>query len=454
MLNHCCNFLLSGGIILDGFEKVINAGAKFVSVQFVDLLGNMKACETTIQHFEEVMDSGGLWFDGSSIEGFVRIHESDMFLKPDMDTLALLPWTENKVASVMCNVYNQNGTPFMGDPRNILKRMVEKAAKAGFEYKVGPELEFFLFKETQGNGSLTTRPDPHDKGSYFDLSPVDEGILVKREAMLLLQEMDIGMERLSHEVAHGQHEIGFKYGDVLKIADDTQLIKNVVKVVAKKYGLYATFMPKPIFGENGSGMHVHQSLWKGNENAFAGSGTYGLSETAIHFAAGQLEHAREICGVVAPTVNSYKRLVPGYEAPVYICWGRTNRSAMIRVPESHGTKATRLELRCPDSSCNPYLAFSVMLAAGLDGIQHKSEPPQAVDENVYHFDDEKLAKFYVKTLPASLGEAIAEEEKSALLKEALGEHAFSKHLAAQKRQWEDYSLWVSDWEIKTYLPRL
>ncbi|VVC04963.1 Glutamine synthetase [Candidatus Burarchaeum australiense] len=441
---------------MDGFEKVLKAGAKFVSVQFTDLLGNIKACETTINHFEDVMGAGGLWFDGSSIEGFVRIHESDMFLKPDMDTLALLPWTDNKVARVMCSVYNRDGTPFMGDSRNVLKAVLDKAHTLGFEYKVGPELEFFLFRDTQNNGGPTTQPDPHDKGSYFDLSPMDEGVQVKREAMLMLQEMGLTMERLSHEVAHGQHELGFKYGSALKIADDTQLIKNVIKIVAKKYGLYATFMPKPLFGKNGSGMHVHQSLWKAgtDENAFVGEGTYGLSEVAHQFVAGQLEHARGICGVVAPTVNSYKRLVPGYEAPVYICWGRTNRSALVRVPEIHGKKATRLELRCPDPSCNPYLAFAAMLAAGLDGIEKKREPPKPVDENVYHFDDEKLAKFYVKTLPASLAEAIAEEEKSGLLKAALGEHAFGKHIEAQKKQWEAYRLWVADWEIRTYLPRL
>ncbi|MFA6035928.1 MAG: type I glutamate--ammonia ligase [Candidatus Micrarchaeia archaeon] len=439
---------------MEGFEKAKKAGAKFISVQFVDLLGYMKACETTIDHFQDVLDAGGLWFDGSSIQGFVRIHESDMFLKPDMDTLVLMPWTDNKVARVMCSVYNRDGTAFMGDPRNVLKANVEKAKKLGYDFKVGPELEFFLFKEAAGNGGPTTTPDPHDKGSYFDLGPVDEGLNVKREIMLILQEMGLPMERLSHEVAHGQHEIGFKYGDALRMADDTQLIKNVVKIVARKYGLYATFMPKPLFGKNGSGMHVHQSLWKGGENAFAGEGTYGLSQEAHWFVGGQLEHAREMCGVIAPTVNSYKRLVPGYEAPVYVCWGRTNRSAMIRVPEGHGKKASRIEIRCPDPSCNPYLAFSAMLAAGLDGIAKKTEPPKPVDENVYHFDDEKLSKFYVKTLPGSLGEAIAEESKSALLKEALGEHAFGKHLDAQKRQWDDFRLWVSDWEIKTYLPRL
>ena len=428
-----------------------NAGVEFISMQFVDVLGNLKSCETTLKHFEEVQESGGLWFDGSSIQGFTRIFESDMFLKPD-GPLTLLPWTGNKVARVICNVYNRDKTPFEGDPRNVLKRNLEHAEKSGFDYFVGPELEFFLFKDVNG---ATTSPDPHDKAGYFDWGPTDEGAEVKREVMLTLQQMGIPMERLSHEVAHGQHEIGFKYDGALEIADRVLLIKSVVKIVAKKHGLYASFMPKPLFGKNGSGMHVHQSLWNGGENVFYGEGNeYNLSDTALSFIAGQMKHARAYAGVIAPTVNSYKRLVPGYEAPVYVCWGRTNRSAMIRVPEVHGKKATRVELRCPDASANPYFAFSAMLAAGLDGIAAKEKPPAAVEENVYEFDDEKLQKFYVQTLPASLGEAMAETRKSGLVKKALGAHAFEKHLAAQERQWNDFRLSVSDWELKTYLPRL
>jgi len=427
------------------------AGVEFVSMQFVDILGNIKSCETTLQHFEEVTEAGGLWFDGSSIQGFTRIFESDMFLKPD-GPFTLLPWANNRIARVPCNVFNRDKTPFEGDPRNVLKRALAQAKEKGFEYFVGPELEFFLFKDVNG---ATAQPDPHDKAGYFDWSPLDEGSEVKRETMLTLQQMGVPMERLSHEVAHGQHEIGFKYDSALEMADRVLLIKNVVKIIAKKHGLYASFMPKPLFGKNGSGMHVHQSLWKGNENAFYGEGgEYNLSETALQFVAGQIKHARAFAGVVAPTVNSYKRLVPGYEAPVYVCWGRVNRSAMIRVPEVHGKKATRVELRCPDASTNPYLAFSAMLAAGLDGIDGKLKPPAAVEENVYNFDDAKLKEFYVQTLPGSLGEAMEETRKSPLMAKTLGEHAFSKHLAAQERQWNDFRLSVSDWEIKTYLPRL
>ncbi|HLC38101.1 MAG TPA: type I glutamate--ammonia ligase [Candidatus Norongarragalinales archaeon] len=432
-------------------DEVKEKGTEFVSMQFVDILGNIKSCETTVEHFEDVNESGGLWFDGSSIQGFTRIYESDMFLKPDGE-FTLLPWTENKVARIICSVYNRDKTPFEGDPRNILKRNLDEAKKKGFDYFVGPELEFFLFKDMNG---ATIQPDPHDKGGYFDWSPFDEGSEVKREVMATLQQMGVPMERLSHEVAHGQHEIGFRYSHALEMADRVLLIKSVVKIIAKKHGLYASFMPKPLFGKNGSGMHVHQSLWKNGENAFYGEGNeYNLSETALSFAAGQMKHARAFAGVIAPTVNSYKRLVPGYEAPVYVCWGRVNRSAMIRVPEVHGKKATRIELRCPDASANPYLAFSAMLAAGLDGMENNEKPPAAVEESVYDFDDEKLKKFYVQTLPGSLGEAIEETRKSGLMKKALGEHAFEKHLKAQERQWNEFRLHVTDWEIKTYLPRL
>jgi len=442
-------------------KKAKEAGVKFVSLRFVDVLGTAKNCEVTVDRLEKVIDQG-LWFDGSSIEGFARIHESDMLLKPDLSTFATLPWTNNTVAAVMCDVYGSDGKPFVGDPRFVLKSVVEKARKMGFEYKVGPELEFFLFcqKNGNGNGSGTgghASPEPHDSASYFDLDPMDLAADLKREIVPMMESMGMSIEMSHHEVAPGQHEIDFKYDTAVKQADNVLTYKNTVKMVAKKYGLFASFMPKPIQGINGSGMHVHQSLWKGGKNAFFDAkDEYNLSDVAYSFVAGQLHHARALSAVVAPTVNSYKRLVPGYEAPVYVCWGRRNRSALIRVPEQFMKReyATRAELRCPDPSCNPYLAFAAMLAAGLDGIERKMKPPESVEEDVYEFDDAKLAKRYINTLPGSLGEAMAEFAKDAVLKEALGANLSEKLAAAQKQQWDAYRQQVTKWELDEYYPVL
>ncbi|MFA5246993.1 MAG: type I glutamate--ammonia ligase [Candidatus Micrarchaeia archaeon] len=434
-----------------------NAGVEFISLRFTDVLGTQKSATIPFSKLEDVL-SAGFWFDGSSIEGFARIHESDMLLVPDLSTFAPLPWTQNKVARVICDVHGIDEKPFEGDPRFVLKKQLAKAKEMGFDYFVGPELEFFLFALKEGkltNGKPV--PEPYDSGGYWDLDPLDSAEGIMRDLVPQIESMGVQVERLTHEVSPGQHEIGFRYGNALKMADDVLAIKEATKIMAKRLGLFASFMPKPVFGINGSGMHVHQSLWSSGENAFADAAdSYGLSKTAKHFIAGQLAHAKALAAVVAPTVNSYKRLVPGYEAPVYICWARVNRSSLIRIPghtKAHG-KSSRCELRCPDPSCNPYLAFAAMLGAGMDGIKRKLEPAAPVEENVYHFDDEKLAKFYINTLPSSLGEAIAEFGKDGVIKSALGHFAASKLSDAQKKQWDEYRVQVTPWETENYLPIL
>jgi glutamine synthetase len=434
-------------------KEAKDKGLKFISLQFVDVFGNAKNCEITPFKLEDALNSG-IWFDGSSIEGFARIHESDMLLKPDMKTFCFLPWTENKVARMMCDVYGIDEKPFEGDPRGNLKRILKKLKEDGFEYKVGPELEFFLFKMTD---SIMPTREPHDAGGYWDLSPLDRAVEAKREVIQHMDAMGLSIERGSHEVAPGQHEIGIGYGDALAVADNVLTYKNTLKIIAKKYGLFASFMPKPIFGMNGSGMHTHQSIWKNGKNAFFDADDkYGLSKIAHRFIAGQLHHARPLAGVVAPTVNSYKRLVPGYEAPVYICWARINRSALIRVPKSIRGKreASRIELRCPDPSCNPYLAFAAMLSAGFDGIRKKMSPPEPLEENVYHFDDKKLEKLHIGMLPASLNGATAELSRSSIMRDSLGEFIFNKLIEIQEKQWDVYRTQVTPWEIERYLPIL
>lgn len=433
----------------------------FVSLQFVDILGNAKNCEVTSRKLEEIL-TDGLWFDGSSVEGFVRIHEGDMLLKPDLNTFTKIPSSGKNEAKIICDVYTVDEKPFEGDPRSNLKRVVEEAKKRGFEFKVGPELEFFLFKmdsliDMLGNNRPATVHELHDQAGYWDLNPLDLAVDVKREVIESLDAIGLEVERGHHEVAPGQHEIGFKFGDPVTMADNVLTYKNTVKLIAKKYGLFASFMPKPISGINGSGMHTHQSLWTNGKNAFfdADDG-YQLSKTAYEFIAGQLENAEALSAVVAPTVNSYKRLVPGYEAPVYICWARINRSALIRVPKFiKGKKnACRIELRCPDSSCNPYLAFAAMLQTGMHGIKGRMTPPKPVEENVYDFDDQKLREFYIKTLPESLRDATKKLSESSVMKEALGPYIFDRLIAAQQKQWNSYSTHVSSWETKRYLPVL
>lgn len=401
--------------------------------------------------------SQGIWFDGSSVEGFARIHESDMYLVPDPATYAILPFRSEEngnVARLICDVYTPKHEPFEGDPRFILKRISKKAAQMGHSYKVGPEIEFFLFPKGE-NGEIIRVS--RGNGYYFSLI-MDESYKIKKEVMEVLEKMGIVVETSTHEVADNQHEIDFRFDEALKVADSAITLKLTVKALAAKYGFYATFMPKPIFSINGSGMHTHQSLWKNGKNAFYDKNDkYRLSKTAYQFLAGQLAHICEICAIVAPTVNSYKRLTPGYEAPVYVCWARKNRSALIRIPEcSKGVEEqqTRLELRCPDPSANPYLAFAVMLAAGLAGIERKLTPPAPVEEDVYEFDDAKLSKFYIKKLPGSLDEALRLMEKGKLTKEVLGEYTLKRYFETKWQEWDKFRTWVTDWEVNRYLELL
>jgi len=434
-------------------EKAKTDNVRFIQLQFTDIHGTIKAVTIPVHQLKESLEKG-IWFDGSSIEGFTRIAESDMYLKPDTETYAILPWEpeDKKVARLICDVYTPDGKPFEGDPRYILKKVLKEAVDLGFTYNVGPELEFFMFKPDE-NGDI--KPKPHDRASYFDYSPGYQSETVRSEIITAIEALGLEVEASHHEVAPNQHEIGFKYGDALTQADKCMTFKLATKSIATKHGLYATFMPKPIFGENGSGMHVHQSLFnKDGKNAFFDTeDKYKLSKTAKSFIAGQLKHIKGISAVTAPTVNSYKRLVPGYEAPVYICWAQINRSSLIRIPRYATGKeqATRCELRCPDPSCNPYLAFAVMLKAGLQGIKENLEPPAPVEEDVYEFDETKLKEHKIDTLPASLGEAIAALRESRVAKEALGEHSFKIYLAAKEKEYDEFRLQVTEWEHKKYL---
>ncbi|MDR4507328.1 MAG: type I glutamate--ammonia ligase [Candidatus Brocadiaceae bacterium] len=423
-----------------------------IQLQFTDIHGSIKAVTIPIEKFPEALEKG-IWFDGSSIEGFTRICESDMFLKPDTSTYALLPWeTKGAMARLFCDIHMPDGSPFEGDPRYILKRAIAHARSLNYEFNVGPELEFFLFKP-KNDGRV--EPTPHDVGSYFDFSPRDLAGDVRRDIIFALEKMGLNVEMSHHEVAPGQHEIDFKYAEALKTAENALTFKQVVKSIAHRHDLYATFMPKPIFGVCGSGMHCHQSFFDINtgDNAFFDEkNAYKLSKLAIQFISGQLHHVRAMSAVLSPTVNSYKRLVPGYEAPVYICWGQTNRSALIRVPRySPGReKATRVELRCPDPSNNPYLALAVMLEAGLDGIAQEMSPPNPVEENVYEFDVTELTYRNIATLPGSLGEAISELKKSTLMEQALGSHTYQLYVHSKMAEWNEYRIQVTDWEQKKY----
>jgi glutamine synthetase len=437
-------------------EKVVADGVKFISLQFTDIVGTIKSVTITPGRLEEAVEKG-IWFDGSSIEGFARIYESDMVLHPDVNTYRLLPWEpeERRRARIICDVYSPDGQPFEGDPRYILRRAIAASAEMGYTYNVGPELEFFLFKMDE---EPQIRPVPHDVGGYFDFSPRDLASTVRGDIVTALQGMGMEVETSHHEVATGQHEIDIRYADALTSADNAMTLRYTVKAVAATHGLYATFMPKPIFGINGSGMHTHQSLFTvAGENAlYDPNDKYRLSKVAYSFIAGQMEHARALSAVVAPTVNSYKRLTPGYEAPVYICWGQINRSALIRIPRYLPGRedSTRAELRCPDPSCNPYLAFAVMLQAGLDGIRRGLTPPPPVEEDVYDFDDYRLKELNIATLPGTLEEAIDALERDDLLKIALGPHTYQRYIEAKRREWDEYRIQVTDWEIARYLQTL
>ena len=426
---------------------------RFIRLWFTDVLGFLKSFEITTEELEDAM-SEGMGFDGSAIEGYARIEESDMIAKPDPSTFIFLPFqndNEPVIARMFCDILETDGSPYAGDPRWALKENLMKAKEMGYTFYVGPELEYFYFKESSGP------PSTLDAGGYFDLTPHDVASPLRNETVIALEKMGIKVELSHHEVAPSQHEIDLRYDEALAMADSAMTYRLAVKEIALKHGVYASFMPKPLFAENGSGMHTHQSLFKGNENAFFDpDDKYHLSKIAKSYIAGLVKHAREISIVVAQWVNSYKRLVPGYEAPVYISWARRNRSALVRVPmyKPGKAKATRAEFRCPDPACNPYLAFSVMLAAGLKGIQEGYDLPDPVEEDIFHMSEKKRNKRKIDSLPGSLGEAIAVTEKSKLVKEALGDHIFEKFITNKKIEWDHYRIHVSQYEIARYLPIL
>jgi glutamine synthetase len=432
-------------------------GIHFVSLQFTDLFGTVKNVTIPVDRLAVALHSGQS-FDGSSIEGFARICESDMVLRPDPSTYRVLPWTaeDERTARLICDIYDTAGEPFAGDPRYILKQVVAEAEQMGYRYETGPEVEFFLFKM---DGHPSVSPVPQDVGSYFDFSPRDLASRVRNHIALSLQAMGIEVEATHHEVAPGQHEVDFRYADALASADAVVTLRYAIKAVAQREGLYATFMPKPLFGQNGSGMHTHQSMSTlDGQNAFYDEDDpYHLSRVAYHFIAGQMEHAKAMAAVVAPTVNSYKRLVPGYEAPVYICWGRINRSALIRIPgclPGLGKDSARCELRCPDPSANPYLAFAVMLATGLDGIRRQLMPPPPVEENVYELDALELRQHEIDALPGTLEEALQDMEQDQVIANVLGEHTFRRYLDAKRLEWDEYRTQVTAWELSRYLTTL
>ncbi len=434
----------------DVLKLVKEMNIKFVRLWFTDILGQLKSFAVPVEELE-VAFTEGMGFDGSSIHGFARIDESDMIARPDPTTFAVLPWRpkESAVARMFCDIYEPDGTPYKGDPRYILKLNLEKAAKKGYTFYLGPELEFFYFKSDKGTEIL-------DEGGYFDY-PLDAAEDLRRDTILALEQMGIKVEYSHHEVAPSQHEIDLRYAEALQMADIVMTYRVVVKEIAKQHGVYATFMPKPLFGENGSGMHTHQSLFKGDKNAFFNpKDPYYLSDVAKSYIAGLLKHIKEITLVLNQWVNSYKRLVPGYEAPVYICWARRNRSALIRVPlyKPGKEKATRIELRSPDPACNPYLAFACMLNAGLTGIDKKYKLPEPVEKDVYHLAAEERKALGIDNLPGSLIEAIEYAEKSELLRETLGDHIFTNLIESKKKEWDDYRIRIFPYEIERYLPIL
>ena len=431
--------------------QIMNFDVKFIKLWFTDILGFLKSFTIPVEELDKALDEG-IGFDGSSIKGFARIDESDMVAVPDVNTFAILPWRpqEKAVARMFCDILNPDGTPYVGDPRYVLRRNLEKAAKLGFTYYVGPEAEYFYFRSPQD-------PEPLDKGGYFDLIPRDEALDLRRETVLALESLGIYVEYSHHEVAPSQHEIDLRYNDALVMADTLMTYRLTVKELAYMSGVYATFMPKPLAGQNGSGMHVHQSLFKGDRNAFfQADAQHNLSETCKQFIAGLLKYVPEFTAVTNQWVNSYKRLVPGYEAPVYISWAQRNRSNLIRIPMYKPGKetATRIEMRSPDPACNPYLAFSVMLAAGLRGIEDKLDCPLPTELDLYQLTPQQRTEMGIKMLPGSLIEAITLCEQSELVREALGDHVFREFLANKHLEWDRYRTHVSDFEINEYLPLL
>jgi glutamine synthetase len=435
--------------VLDAIET---ENVDFVRLQFTDITGTVKNVSIPAHQVEKAFEEG-IWFDGSSIEGFVRIQESDMRLEPDPSTFAVLPWRSNgdsASARLICDVVNTDGTPFDGGPRQVLKRVLDKADEMGYTVSIGPEPEFFLFeKDEEGNATTI----PHDSGGYFDLAPKDMASDVRREIIFTLEKMGFEIEASHHEVADGQHEINFKYEDALAAADNIATFRAVVRAVAEQNDIHATFMPKPISEINGSGMHSHISLFDEDGNAFDDpDDEFNLSETAYKFMGGILNHAEAFTAVTNPTVNSYKRLVPGYEAPVYVAWSDTNRSALIRVPDAAGA-SSRFEIRSPDPSCNPYLALAAVISAGLEGIENDADPGEPVREDIYEFDDEKREEYGITTLPGSLDEAVDALEADEVVTEGLGEHVTEKFIEAKRADYADYRVFVSDWEKEKYLEK-
>ena len=429
-------------------NKAKELNIKFIRLRFTDILGMPKNVEIPIRELEKALN-GEIMFDGSSIQGFVRIEESDMFLKPDYSTFTVNPWEEEKdVARITCDVYNPDGSPFGGCPRNNLKRMLKEVEEMGYSTNLGPEVEFFLFFRNQ-EGEATTKT--HDRGGYFDLLPVDLGEEARRDMVIALEKLGFEIEASHHEVAPGQHEIDFRYCDALTAADRIMTLKLTGKTIALKHNLHVTFMPKPVFGINGSGMHTHISLFKNGKNVFYDpKEKYELSKEALYFIGGLLKHAKGFTAITNPLVNSYKRLTPGYEAPVYIAWSERNRSPLVRVPAARGD-GTRAELRSPDPSCNPYLAFAVMLKAGIDGIKNQIDPGEPVSQNIYTMNKEEKESLGIESLPSTLNEALLELDKDKVVKSALSDHILENYIEAKREEWENYRIQVHQWELDRYL---
>ncbi len=425
---------------------------EFIRLQFTDMFGNLKNVAITTSQLEKALDNKCM-FDGSSIEGFVRIEESDMYLHPDLDTFVTFPWRpqQGKVARMICDVYTIDGKPFEGDPRYVLRKVIQEAADMGYTFDVGPEVEFFLY-HMEESGLPTTITN--ERAGYFDLGPLDFGENARRDMVLTLEEMGLSVEASHHEVAPAQHEIDIRYDDALTTADNIMTFKLVVRTIAKRHGLHATFMPKPKFGVDGSGMHINMSLKKDGKNIFDDpQDKLGLSAEAYHFIAGIMKHVGSMALITNPLVNSYKRLVPNYEAPVYIAWSASNRSPLIRIPAGRGS-STRLELRSPDPAANPYLALALCLAAGLDGIRNKLTPPDSIDRNIFELTAQERKKLSVRSLPSSLSEAVESLEKSDFIRQVLGDHISSKYMEAKKMEWEEYRTQITQWELDQYLYRI
>lgn len=434
----------------DVIRLVEDEDVEFIRLQFTDLFGNLKNIAITASQLERALDNQCM-FDGSAIDGFVRIEESDMCLHPDYSTLEIFPWRpqQGKVARMICDVYRPNGEPFEGDSRYVLKKAIEEANKLGYTFEVGPECEFFLF-DTDENTMPTV--ETHEQASYFDVGPLDFGENARRDMVMTLEDMGFVIEASHHEIAPAQHEIDLRYAEALKTADNIMTFKLAVRTIAKRHGLHATFMPKPKFGVNGSGMHINMSLHRDGKNIFEDENdVLGLSKEAYYFIGGLMKHIKGMAAVTNPLVNSYKRLVPGFEAPVYIAWSGTNRSPLIRIPSTVKGKGTRIELRSPDSAANPYLTLAVCLRAGLDGIVNQIEPPKSVNGNIFAMTDEERRNMGIDSLPGTLMEAIEEMEKDTFICDVLGEHIARKYIAAKKEEWYQYRSHVSEWELQEYL---